>query len=89
MDFAHVQRPAIEVLAIESVDGPIRFRVVTHFNESEASCLSSVPVGDEVHTFKPRRMLETQTEPKGAFVRNLRTWLVMGREKAQAEAPRG
>jgi len=24
-----------------------------------------------------------------AFVRNLRTWLVMVREKAQAEAPRG
>jgi hypothetical protein len=35
----YVERPAIDVLAIESVDSPISFSIIAHFNESEASCL--------------------------------------------------
>src|SRR5438094_3318901 len=48
--FVHVQRPAVDFLAIESGNRTIRFSIVAHFDESKSSGLPRVPVGDEVHT---------------------------------------
>jgi hypothetical protein len=48
--FIDVQRPAVQVGAIERRDGLIRLRPVTHFNESKSSSLPGVPVGDDADT---------------------------------------
>src|SRR5947207_5624147 len=45
----HVERPSIQIPAIEFGDGSIAFGVVTHFNETKASGLSGVAVGNDTH----------------------------------------
>ena len=45
--FIHVDRPAVQILAIKFEDRPIPFGVVGHFDESEAPGLSGVSVGHD------------------------------------------
>jgi hypothetical protein len=47
--FVHIQRPAVEVPAIEFVDGAIRFGVIAHLHESKPSRLARIPVRNDAH----------------------------------------
>jgi hypothetical protein len=47
--FVYVQRPAMEIGAIQLGDGGLGCRRVGHFDEGETARLARVPVGDEIH----------------------------------------
>src|SRR5581483_9870639 len=49
--FVHVPGPAVELLAVERIDGAICFGGIGHLNESEAARLAGVAVRDEVDAF--------------------------------------
>jgi hypothetical protein len=48
--FADVQGSAVELLAIQFCDCPIRFRIIAHLNESKASGLTGVSIRDQADT---------------------------------------
>jgi hypothetical protein len=45
--FVHGHRSTVKVTAVKPSDGLIPFRVVAHFDESEAPGLSRIPVGHD------------------------------------------
>lgn len=59
----HIERSAIELVAIKSGNGLYAFAVVAHFHERKASCLSGVAVGYEVDTANCAVRLEKGSKP--------------------------
>jgi hypothetical protein len=47
--FVHIQRPTVEIGAIQLRDGSLGCPRVRHFDECEAARLAGVPVGYEIH----------------------------------------
>jgi hypothetical protein len=56
--FVDIQRPAVQVTAVESGNGLFSLAVIAHFDEAKASGLSSVPVGNDVYTIHCAVLLE-------------------------------
>jgi hypothetical protein len=48
--FVDVQRSAIQVLAVETVDRRVSFRIHAHFDKSEASGLPRITISDDVNS---------------------------------------
>src|SRR5205823_2386022 len=46
--FVHVERAAVQIPSVESVDGRITLGVVAHFNESKTTWLSGIAISDNV-----------------------------------------
>jgi hypothetical protein len=47
--FVDVQRSAVQISAVKTINGGVPFRIDTHFDKGEASGLSSVTVSYDVH----------------------------------------
>jgi hypothetical protein len=56
--FVDVQRPAVQIVAIQGRDGPIRLRSVGHFDESESTRTASLTVGYQVNSVHTAVWLE-------------------------------
>ena len=63
--FIDIQRPAVQVTAVESGNGLFSLAVIAHFHEAKAPGLSSVPVGNDVYSIHCAELLEHGSN--GAF----------------------
>src|SRR5579883_1070270 len=48
--FVNVERTAVDVAAVQAVDGSVAFGIHAHFHEREAAGLPCVTIRDDVHT---------------------------------------
>src|SRR5215471_9960965 len=60
--FVDVEGAAIEVLAVEGVDGVVGFRVVRHFDECESARLTRIAIPDDVDIVHAAVRLERRTK---------------------------
>jgi len=60
--FIDVERSAVQVLAIEAVDGAVAFRIAAHLDEREAAGLAGIPIGNDVDTIDGSVRCEQGTE---------------------------
>jgi hypothetical protein len=56
--FVYIQRPAVQVTAVESGNGLFSLAIIDHFHEAKASGLSGVPVGNDVYSIHCAVLLE-------------------------------
>jgi hypothetical protein len=63
--FIDVQRPSVQVTAVESGNGLFSLSVIAHFHEAKSSGASSVPVGNDVYSIHCAEFLEHGSN--GAF----------------------
>ena len=65
LGFIDIQRPAVQVTAVESGNGLFSLTVIAHFYESKASGLSGFPVRNDVHPINRAVLFEHRAN--GAF----------------------
>jgi hypothetical protein len=65
LGFIDIQRPAIQVAAVQTGDGILSLTVVAHFHESKTTGPSGVPIGNEVNTVNRTERFKHRSD--GAF----------------------
>jgi hypothetical protein len=61
--FIHIERPAIQFVAVERGNGLYTLAVIAHFDECEASGLPGIAVGYDVHTVNCAVRLKKGSKP--------------------------
>lgn len=60
--FVHVERTAIEIFPVQGIDRAVRFGIVRHLDEREATGLACVTIPNNVYVIDAAVRLESRTQ---------------------------